>query len=61
MWFEVYLDNENKWRWRLCRYFSDGRLDVIATSHQGYTDKSICNIDINNVKLTNLSTPIRYI
>lgn len=60
MWFEIYLDNEYKWRWRLCQYFPSGGVDVIATSHQGYNDKSVCEIDIRNVKLTNDLTPVRY-
>lgn len=61
MWFEVYYDKDYHWRWRLCRHFSDGTLDIIATSHQGYVDKSTCEIDIQNVKLTTVSTPVRYL
>ncbi|MFK5239291.1 hypothetical protein [Glaesserella parasuis] len=61
MWFEIYLDAEDKWRWRLCRILSSGLIDIIATSHQAYSDKSVCEIDIMNVKLTNATTPIRYI
>ncbi|MCQ9121610.1 hypothetical protein MUU45_001160 [Rodentibacter pneumotropicus] len=61
MWFEVYLDNENKWRWRLCQLSSSGNKLIYATGHQGYNEKSICEIDIKNVKLTNESTPIRYV
>ncbi|EQA03184.1 hypothetical protein HPSNAG_0566, partial [Glaesserella parasuis str. Nagasaki] len=38
-----------------------GLIDIIATSHQAYSDKSVCEIDIMNVKLTNATTPIRYI
>lgn len=61
MWFEIYMDNEFKWRWRLCRHLTSGDLDIVATSHQGYSDKSVCEIDIMNVKLTNLATPVRYV
>ncbi|WP_143531141.1 DUF1508 domain-containing protein [Rodentibacter genomosp. 2] len=61
MWFEVYLDNENKWRWRLCQLSSSGTKLIYATGHQGYSDKSTCELDIRAVKLTNELTPVRYV
>ncbi|MBN6711449.1 hypothetical protein JFL47_09470 [Haemophilus haemoglobinophilus] len=59
MWFEIYLDNERKWRWRLYKSLSSGD-DVIATSHQGHLNKRECETEVQFVKLTNAFTPIRY-
>ncbi|MDP0380153.1 DUF1508 domain-containing protein [Glaesserella parasuis] len=61
MYFQIFQGVNGQWYSRLCRVLSSGLIDIIATSHQAYSDKSVCEIDIMNVKLTNATTPIRYI
>ncbi|OOF51429.1 hypothetical protein BKK54_03190 [Rodentibacter genomosp. 1] len=60
MWFEVYLDNENKWRWRLCQNSTWG-VDIIATSHQGHLARQNCENEIYRVRQVNGFTPVRYV
>lgn len=60
MWFEIYLDNEWKWRWRLFKRDLNNQVFIIATSHQGHRDKTMCEREIVNVKATSFATPIYY-
>lgn len=60
MWFEIYLDNEGKWRWRLCKN-STWSVDIIATSHQGHLTQQNCVNEIYQVRQVNGFTPIRYV
>ena len=46
MYFEVYRDTINNWRWRL--WSSNGR--IIADSAEGYVNKSDCLNGIDLVK-----------
>ena len=40
MWFEIYPDNEKKWRWRLRT--GNNVDDIIADSGQGYERREEC-------------------
>lgn len=54
MYFDLYLDVNRQWRWRLVA--SNGR--IIATSGEGYFNKEDCLTAINLVKSTNNYTPV---
>ena len=47
MWFQIYQDEEKKWRWRLCRGNND---NIIAVSGQGHAHKRDCVDEIEWVK-----------
>jgi len=55
MYFEMYRDARNEWRWRL----KAGNHEVIAVSSEGYTSKQSCSHSIDLVKSTTASTPVK--
>jgi uncharacterized protein YegP (UPF0339 family) len=60
LYFEIYLDVERKYRWRLCENNITAALGyfIIATSHQGYPTKDLCLYDIERVRLASRATRI---
>ena len=52
--FEFYKDKRDEWRWRYRA--KNGK--IIATSSEGYKNKSDCLKGIDLVKGTNKNTPI---
>ena len=54
MYFEIYQDSQNEWRWRLKA--SNGR--TIADSGEGYSSKQKCADGIALVKSLDDGTPI---
>lgn len=55
MYFELYTDTADQWRWRLKA--ANGR--IVATSGEGYVNKADAVHGIDLVKGTNTSTPVR--
>lgn len=46
MWFEIYNDEKDEWRWRL----HAGNGDTIATPGEGYVNRQECLAAIDRVK-----------
>lgn len=55
MYFEMYRDARNEWRWRL----KAGNHEVIAVSSEGYASKQSCSHSIDLVKSTTVGTPVK--
>lgn len=54
MYFKIYRDAQNQWRWTL--YAANHR--KIANSGEGYWNEADCLAGIDLVKSTNSSTPV---
>ncbi len=52
--FDIYLDNVKEWRWRL----KAGNNQIIATSGEGYKNRTDCEHGVNLVKSTDDDTPV---
>jgi uncharacterized protein YegP (UPF0339 family) len=52
--FQIYLDTENNFRWRLV----SGEGVVIAESAEGYQSRLVCESAISLVRSTSEETPI---
>lgn len=55
MYFEMYRDARDEWRWRL----KAGNHEVIAVSSEGYASKQSCSHSIDLVKSTTVGTPVK--
>ncbi len=55
--FEVYKDKSGEWRWRLKA--TNGQ--IIATSGEGYVNKSGCESGIDLLKDGASDAPIKYV
>lgn len=55
MYFKLYKDKENQWRWAL--HATNHK--KIADSGEGYNNKADCEAGINLVKSTSSSTPVQ--
>jgi uncharacterized protein YegP (UPF0339 family) len=53
--FEIYVDREKKYRWRLRR--PDG--EIVADSGQGYAQRSACEADLRWIREHGVSAPVR--
>ena len=54
MYFTIYKDVANQWRWRL----QAANHEIIAVSSESYLAKSSCSYAIGLVKGTNFATPV---
>jgi uncharacterized protein YegP (UPF0339 family) len=55
MYFKLYRDKENQWRWTL----HAANHKKIADSGEGYNNKTDCQSGIDLVKSANGSTPVQ--
>ena len=57
MYFEMYRDTRNEWRWRL----KAGNHEIIAVSSEGYASKQSCSPSIDLVKSTTANTQVKEV
>ncbi len=57
MFFEIYQDKANKWRWRLIS--KNGR--IVAKTGQGYSRKDGCERAVDNVQIGGFCASVSYI
>ena len=57
MYFEMYRDARDEWRWRL----KAGNHEVIAVSSEGYASKQSCSHSIDLVKSITANTQVKEV
>ena len=57
MYFEMYRDARNEWRWRL----KASNHEIIAVSSEGYASKQSCSHSIDLVKSTTANTQVKEV